>query len=446
MGPHKSNVTVRGFWRDPYETRFTATCVDVWRDQGETLVVLDYTDFYPESGGQPWDTGRMAAGSETCTSTVWYEVTRVIEEGGQLIHVLKGDALSFAKGTPVVGEINWARRFDHMQQHTGQHILSRAFEKVVSANTVGFHMSDEYVSIDLDVKNLTSEQTEAVEELANDVVFRNLEVMTKEYSPDAIPVSIRDRVKVHLGTTRVVFVGDFDACACGGTHVKRTGEIGVIKVHRIDRAHGGIRIFFSCGLRTLNYFRKQEKIISEACAIIQQAPDMIPSVLSSLQDKVKMLDKERQEMEMALAEMEVEKLLREESAAEQKGQGQSGKMSQGSDEKMPPTSFRGQGVLLRSFRGKSAFILRIMAQKISERSKKVCILFSKEPVFNLVVAVPSEAGDYDARVIADAVGKRLGARGGGNSKLAQLGTKQPLSLGDQEIYQEVLSSLKGLDG
>jgi Ser-tRNA(Ala) deacylase AlaX len=178
-------------------------------------------------------------------------------------------------GWAVRGTIDWEHRFDLMQQHTGQHILSRAFEELLDARTVGFHLGKDYVSIDLDIPALSDEARDRVEDRANQVVFQDLPVSGREYPKDQLPGGIRARFNIDAENIRVVSVGEYDACPCGGTHVVSSGQVGLIKVNQVDRAHGGVRVLFRCGKGRSSTTGKKN-----ACLGKQQAPSPCPSGMS----------------------------------------------------------------------------------------------------------------------------------------------------------------------
>jgi alanyl-tRNA synthetase len=201
----------RRYYTDSYTSVFTARVVEATTLEDRPAVVLDDTFFYPTSGGQPHDTGLLGG-------VPVFEV-RLRESDGAVLHRLEG---TLSEG-PVQGIIDWSRRLDHMQQHTGQHILSAAFVKVAEAPTIGFHLGEEYVSIDLGVRELDETRAVEAEELANAVVRTDLQIRAWFPSPDELAtIPLRKTPDVE-GDLRVVAIGEFDHSACGGTHVARTG-------------------------------------------------------------------------------------------------------------------------------------------------------------------------------------------------------------------------------
>jgi alanyl-tRNA synthetase len=223
--------TERLYYRDSRLIEFTASVTG--SSDGGCRVYLDRTAFYPESGGQPHDTG---------TVNGIHVVDIIDEDDGRIAHVLAAP-LDCAAGSEVHGAVDWVRRFDHMQQHTGQHLLSAVLMELYGAQTVGFHLSAEYATIDLAVNGLDPAPIAAAESRANHIVFENRAVAVSFEDASAGPAlrkpSARD------GELRIITIDGFDRSACGGTHVSATGEIGPILVRKVERAHQSIRLSFS---------------------------------------------------------------------------------------------------------------------------------------------------------------------------------------------------------
>ncbi len=256
-------MTQRLYYEDPYLTRFTGHIVESLQWEGRPAIVLDQTAFYPTGGGQPHDTGTLGT----------TPVVDVVERAGDhaVVHVLATPLESQAPGevgatTLVEGRINWNRRFDFMQQHTGQHILSAAFVKQFGATTVGFHLSDEYATIDVDQAPLSSGRLDAVEDLANAAVFENRPTVARWVSDEEVPsIPLRKPVSARVDEAalpvRVVEVSRFDHSACGGTHVRATGEVGLIKITRAERRGEETRVEFLCGRRALADYRAKNTTV-----------------------------------------------------------------------------------------------------------------------------------------------------------------------------------------
>jgi alanyl-tRNA synthetase len=286
------------YYKDPYLKKFTAKVLCQKEDeQGQVYVVLGQTAFYPTGGGQPFDTGKING----------VEVTGVEEIDGQIRHYLAAPLPD--DQSEATGIIDWNRRFDHMQQHTGQHILSASFEQLFDATTIGFHMGQETVTIDLEVEDLTWEQAGAAEELANRIVFENREITARFVEPEELaelplrkPPSVQENI-------RIVTVHDFDYSACGGTHPARTGEVGPIKILGWERYKGNIRLQFLCGLRTLHALREKHLILRELSRQLSSAEADLPAQVDRLVTMQKELERSLRDANEKLLEMEAHTLL-----------------------------------------------------------------------------------------------------------------------------------------
>jgi alanyl-tRNA synthetase len=238
-------MTERLYYDDAYLIRFSSRVVERLQWEGQPAVVLDRTAFYPTGGGQPHDTG-ILRGTRLPEDVMVVDVVER-EADAAVIHVLAqplGDE-------EVEGEVDWERRFDLMQQHTGQHILSAAFLGRFGANTVGFHLSDGYATIDLDRVPLSAEELAEAEALANTIVFENRRAAARFVSDEEVSSLPLRKPLAHRGPVRIVEIPDFDCSACGGTHVRATGELGLIKITRNERRGAETRVEFLCGRRAL---------------------------------------------------------------------------------------------------------------------------------------------------------------------------------------------------
>ena len=268
-------MTERLYWQDPYLRQFTATIVERTAHHGRPALVLDRTAFYPTGGGQPHDRGTLNE----------VPVVEVIEReaDGAILHILERPL----EAHEVVGRIDWERRFDHMQQHTGQHILSQAFLRQAGAQTVSFHLGEEIVTIDLDRTGFSEADIEAVEELANQVVLENREVRVRFLDAEtAVALGLR-RPPDRRGTLRVVEIEAFDRSACGGTHVRRTGEVGPIKIVKWERRGGETRVFFLCGWRALRDHRHKHRLLRDLSAALSVGAEGLPEAVAALQRDLK---------------------------------------------------------------------------------------------------------------------------------------------------------------
>lgn len=299
-------MTRRLYYHDSYVAAFEAEVVGHLDIGGQSAVVLDKTFFHPTSGGQPCDRGMI-------NGVPVMEVS-IRESDDAIIHVLAGELHDHR----VQAEIDWPRRFDHMQQHTGQHILSAACVRAAQAGTIGFHLGEESSTIDLDVESLSRPQIERVEDLANDVIFANRRVTSSTLTPDqtaSLGAGGRDGRPLRKpqkpgSTVRMVDIEGFDRCACGGTHVKRAGEIGMIKIVRLEHRGRGLRVEFRCGRRALADYRVKNDLISSLAAHLTVGYWEVGRAVDSLRHECKSFRRQAREAGERLLEYEARDLLR----------------------------------------------------------------------------------------------------------------------------------------
>ena len=383
-------MTERLYYADSYCTSFSARVVERLSWDGHPAVVLDRTAFYPASGGQPADRGTLG-GVELLDAVVR-------EEDDAAVHVLERSA----DGTGVQGEVDWARRFDHMQQHTGQHILSAAFEQVLDAETVGFHMGVETCTIDLNVARLDSKTIEPVETLCNRVVWEDRPVNTHFVGPDELAALPLRRPPTLDGPVRIIEIAAsapgsqraFDVNPCGGTHVAHTGEIGLIKVVRLDYRGDETRVEFLCGGRALRDYRAKNGIVSQLSARLTVGQMELDQAVERLQGEAKQLRQDLRRARKQLLEVEADELA---EAAVAHG------------------PYR---VVLRVWQGREPGELRALAQKLARCSATVALLAGIDQRAHLCFAC-SEGLDVDMASLLREACAELGGKGGGQPQLAQ---------------------------
>ncbi|MGE5542301.1 MAG: alanyl-tRNA editing protein, partial [Bacillota bacterium] len=272
-------MSIRLYYDDPYLLEFRATVVSVTRG-ASCAVVLDRTAFYPTSGGQPCDLGWIGG----C------EVSDVSERDGEVVHTLRS-CEGIEPGREVDCRVEPVRRRDHMQQHLGQHILSSAFEKILDASTVGFHLGPESVTIDLDIPSLDESRANRAEDLANKVVMQDRAANAVWLSRDeALRLPLR-KAPEREGPLRIVIVEDFDCSPCGGTHPRRTGEVGVVKIVGWERAHAGVRVTFLSGDRALRDYRWKNATIADIARRFSVAPREVGEAVARQYDRAQALAK-----------------------------------------------------------------------------------------------------------------------------------------------------------
>jgi alanyl-tRNA synthetase len=280
-------VTNRIYYTDPYCRTFNATVSRAFEHEGRPAVTLDRTAFYPSSGGQLFDTGRLGAA----------RVVETVDADGDVIHVLSA---ALAAGVSVTGEIDWSRRFDHMQQHTGQHVLSAAFDRLFDNLTIGFHMGADVSTIDLAREPTPAEIERAVDD-ANGIVWEDRPVSIRFVSQtEAATLPLR-KASEREGTLRLIDISGFDLSACGGTHVERTGAIGVIVALSWERLRGGSRVTFACGGRALRALRMYRDAVAGSVRALSVLPGELPAAVDRALAESKGLRKDIKGLQERLA-------------------------------------------------------------------------------------------------------------------------------------------------
>jgi alanyl-tRNA synthetase len=283
-------VTERLYYSDSYLTEFDASVIRVLTHEGRPAVVLDRTAFYPSSGGQPFDTGRLG------TARV---VDVVDTEDGEILHVIEGEL----EPGGVTGTIDWARRFEHMQQHTGQHVLSAAFGRVAGAHTESFHLGSSSSTIDLN-RPLSPTDIERAEDEANRIIWEDLPVAVRFASAEEAAALPLRKESLRTGTLRLIEVPNFDLSACGGTHVARTGVIGAVVVASSERFRGGTRVEFLCGVRATRGYRSLRDTVAASVRLVSVLPTELPAGIERLQAEMKDARRSLKDLQNRLATFE----------------------------------------------------------------------------------------------------------------------------------------------
>jgi alanyl-tRNA synthetase len=293
-------MTDRLYYTDPYLRTFDATVARVDRGDDRLLVTLDRTAFYPTSGGQPFDTGQLGP----------LRVVDVVDaEDGSITHLteLRTENSELKTGDAVRCEIDWPRRFDHMQQHTGQHVLSAAFDRLFDVRTVSFHLGGAVSTIDL-AREMTPAEIGQAETEANRIVWEDRPVNIRfADSEEAARLPLR-KEPARGGTLRLIEVEGFDLSACGGTHVPRTGGIGLVAVASGERFKGGQRLEFICGGRALRGYRVLRDAIAASVRLLSVLPDDLPSSIERLQADAKEQKRSMVALQGELARYQAEEL------------------------------------------------------------------------------------------------------------------------------------------
>jgi len=386
-------MTDRLYYQDSYLTEFRARVVEASPDQ--LRVYLDRTAFYPTSGGQPFDLGELGG----------VEVAEVIDEEERIVHVLRAPLAA----PDVAGRIDWERRFDRMQQHTGQHLLSAVLLELFNAPTVSFHLGADSSTIDV-AGTLNDEQLRQAERRANQVVFENRPVsVTFQHSSGDLGLR---KPTERTGEVRIVTIQDLDRSACGGTHVRATGEIGAILIRKLDRIRGNLRVEFVCGMRAIHCARSDFAALSEIARTFSAPLEETPALANAQREKLLDADRTRRKLSAELAQLRGRALYAETTAGSDGVRRVQRRLDTLSDE------------------------IRTEAQSFTESPLAIFLALVANPP-SLLLAVSKDAGihagDLLKRLLAEA-----GGRGGGNATLAQGSLPTPAALDGvaQALFQQ----------
>ena len=290
-------VENRLYYRDAYLTSFEGRVIEQFAVDDSWGVVLDRSAFYPTSGGQPHDAGTLHG----------IPVLDVVEreEDKAVVHVL-GRKLTDERA---LGKVDWTRRFDYMQQHTGQHILSHVFETLLDAETVGFHLTEDALTIDIEHQPLTLEEWQMVEDRANALVFADLPVVARFMSRDEVARLPLRKPPTVTGSIRIVQVGDVDYSPCGGTHCRSSGSVGVILMRKIERKGTGMRVDFVCGGRAMRDARSKNRLVNDVSTALSVGDFELADAVRRLQSELKTSQQELRRANEGLLDFETGELL-----------------------------------------------------------------------------------------------------------------------------------------
>ncbi|HEV2830051.1 MAG TPA: DHHA1 domain-containing protein [Pyrinomonadaceae bacterium] len=389
--------TERLYYHDSHLIEFEARVTDKTdRVSGWTAVTLDRTAFYPTGGGQPSDTGTLNG-------------ERVLEciddEANGILHVIQGRAPEI--GATVKGRIDWPRRRDHIQQHTGQHILSQAFVNLFNAPTRGFRVLSDVCEIDVELSNPTNELIERAVELANNVVWEDRQITIKTVTAaEAAQLPLRKEPS-RDGELRVIEIEGFDLTPCGGTHAFHTGEVGMIAVRSWERAKGLTRMEFVAGTRALGDYRRANKTARAVAALFSASREDTPKLTARIVEENKELHRRVRVLEEVSARVEAEEML-------------------------ASTTVNGAGIRIvaQVLEKRDAESLKHLAMALIMHPKTVALLGSHdEDTARLVFARAADAPG-DMNVLMREACALLEGRGGGKSDMAQGGGKNVDKLGE----------------
>ncbi len=340
---------------------------------GRYLVTLDRTAFYPEGGGQPYDTGVLGSA----------RVLEVHEKGGEILHTTDSP---LETGAAVTGRVDWERRFSNMQNHSGEHILSGIIHKRFGYDNVGFHMGADAVTVDFNGV-ITPEELLEVETAANRLVYKNVPIITSCPSPEELHTMDYRSKKELSGEVRIVTIPDGDVCACCGTHVKTTGEIGIIKTTGMINYKGGVRISMLCGEDALADYRKRQEQVTDISHLLSAKADAVTEAVAKLKG------------EAAEKDMLINRLYQQIFTAKTASLPDSASPLCLFEENLNPVQLR-------------QFCTMLYEQK---KGRIVAVCSRNETAFQFALG----SGSVDVRPVSKALNQQLNGRGGGSSLMVQ---------------------------
>lgn len=381
-------MSERLYYTDAYTTEFEAHVTAMTTVNGRPAVVLDQSYFYPTSGGQPYDTG-------TVDGRAVLDV--IVGDQGQVFHLLADALPETMIGASVQGNVDWARRYDHMQQHAGQHLLSQLFFQQVGLETVAVHFGDTESTLDLETPEITPSQIEEMEAQAMQLVYRALPIkayFVSQTELSAIPLRRPPKVS---GTVRIVEIDGFDYSACGGTHCRTTAEIGPIKVTKAERRRGQVRITFLCGKRAWLDYQRKHQLLTTAATLFSNEMTQVPILIERNLGQLKELQHQTETLQTALVAVEAAQLL------------------------TTATPISGYQVIQRSFTDKDANTLKRLANQLQQQPGVICLFSTVQAgKVTVIFARAAEVNLHIGNLLRDGL-QAVGGRGGGKEDFAQGG-------------------------
>jgi alanyl-tRNA synthetase len=392
-------ITERLYFADSYLARFSAHIVARAERSGKPVVALDQSAFYPEGGGQPSDGGTLndvpVLDVQAENGVIWHMLARPLDD--DFVH----------------GAVDWPRRFDHMQQHHGQHLLSAAFERLYGMRTISFHLGAAAATIDLDTTSLMAEQVAAAEDLTNQVIWEDRPVLARFVSAEELATLPLRKPPTVDGPIRVVSVPDFDHSACGGTHPRTTGGVGLLHIRRWERRGDALRVEFLCGGRALRDLRWKNAAIGRLASALSVGAEEVEAAVARLREAEERARKRLEDVGERLIGYEAAELLAQTELA------------------------GGLRVVRRAFADRPLGEVRALAKAIADGGG-VALLGLRAEKTQLVFA-RAEGLNVDCGAQLRAVLAPLGGRGGGQPALAQGGLPDPARL--EEALDAALASL-----
>lgn len=370
------------YFNDSYITEFLANIIEVIPYKDKHAILLDKSYFYPESGGQPSDLGIING----------VEVEYVTEENGNVMHITQNQ-LSIG---PANCKINWSHRFDNMQQHTGQHIISACFYKLFGGETSSFHIGKDSSTIEIDVESFDSVMIEKIEALANSIVFNNITVsanIVDKETLSALPLRKQPKVESNI---RIITIEDIDYSPCGGTHISRTGEIGLIKIKRLEKLKNSYKFEFVCGSRALKDYANKNYIVNKLGAHLSTPEQEIESAYLKFTEDYKNLQKQLSQLRSEVVNYDVQQL------------------------QQNAFNLNDAKVIIKTFENRDFNDIKLISQALISSPSTIALLASKGQTCQLIFA-RSEDIETNMNNLLKAILPLLNGKGGGSPKAAQGG-------------------------
>ncbi|EKN64349.1 DHHA1 domain-containing protein [Schinkia azotoformans] len=399
-------ATEKLYYQNQYIRSFTASLQKSDKDeQGRFYVVLDQTAFYPTGGGQPHDTGMING----------VNVVDVEEVDGEIRHYIEKPIEAQKE---FLCEINWERRFDHMQQHSGQHILSAAFDHLFSYKTVSFHLGKEICTIDIETTNLSEDEALQAEKLANSIIQENRPIEAKWVRENELEnYSLRKELSV-LDNIRLVIIPDFDYNGCGGTHPKATGEVSAVKILHWEKQKKNIRVYFVCGNRVIQQLHEKHKVIQSLMTILSAPQEKLEETANRVLQNTKELEKIIDDLKMKFLDHEANQLIN------------------GAQE------FNNQKLVKIIFTNRSMAELQQLGKTIAANTDNIIALLLNEQN-NKIQLVCSRSKDVNINMnnVIKQVLPLINGKGGGSDSVAQGGGERTIS--PEELMNELCKEISG---
>lgn len=388
------------YYQDVMIQQFTAQVVRTGIEDTRPYIVLSNTAFYPTGGGQPHDTGMI-------NDLIVVDVEKVDDE---IRHYVDGHVETLeAMAGVVTGKINWERRFDHMQQHCGQHILTAAFVELFDYPTVSFHLGTDLVTIDIEASAITEEQLAQVEKRANEIVLEHRPIETKWVSKeDLSKYPLRKDVSVDEDI-RLVIIPDYDYNGCGGTHPTSTGQVSMIKIMGTEKMKKNTRVSFVCGNRVISQLAMRKNILSDVARQLSAPEESAADALRKILSDGKATEKALEEAKNQLLEFEAKELVAVGSAA---------------------------GVVAAAFEKRSVQVLQKLGRAvISQYEDGICLLVAENEDKLQFIAARGAQVEKSMKEISGAILPLINGKGGGNDAFVQGGGEKSISA--NELLEEM---------